>query len=94
MPLEIIISITALQDILQGLFYYQQQQDGLGTKFEDRVNHTFTKIQQAPFNASFAYDYVRYKVVDKYPYIILYEFDEEAIYILRIFNTYLSPKRI
>ena len=92
--MEIIISTTALHDIQQGMLYYQQQQDGLGTKFEDRVNQTFEKIQKTPFSASFAYDDVRYKVMNTFPYIILYELDEEAIYILRIFNTYLSPQRL
>ena len=71
--------------------YYQQQQKGLGKKFENQIHTSFKKIQKFPFAASLAYENVRYKIVEQFPYIILYEFDEVNIYILRIFNTHQKP---
>jgi toxin ParE1/3/4 len=81
----------ALKDIENGFAYYQTQQKGLGKRFESNVNTTFKSIQKFPFSASLAYNNVRYKIIKKFPYIILYEFDEKHIYILRIFNTHLEP---
>jgi plasmid stabilization system protein ParE len=94
MSRKIIISKTALRDIDLGIGYYKTVEKGLGKQFEQVIHATLKKIQKFPFSASFAYDGVRYKVVDKFPYIVLYEFDNEAIYIFRVFNTHLSPDKI
>ena len=44
-----------------------------------------------PASSSFAYDSVRYKVIQKFPYIILYETHNDHIVVLRIFNTHQQP---
>ena len=94
MSLKIIVSKTAARDIEQGIDYYKLQQKGLGRQFENLVHTTFKNIQKYPNAASFAYEDVRYKVMDKFPYIILYELNKTNIYILRVFNTYLSPDKM
>ena len=81
----------ALRDIEHGITYYQQQQKGLGKRFENQINDIFKKIQKFPFAASIAYENVRYKVMDTFPYIILYEISDTAIYVHRIFNTHQEP---
>jgi len=60
----------------------------LGRRFEKEVRQISRKIQDAPQAASFAYDTVRYKVMDKFPFIILYEQQDKYITILRVFNTH------
>jgi plasmid stabilization system protein ParE len=94
MARKIIVSKTAFRDIDIGVEYYKQQQNGLGRRFESLIHITFKKIQKFPHSASYAYENVRYKVADDFPYIILYEFDDVNIYILRVFNTHLSPDKI
>jgi plasmid stabilization system protein ParE len=94
MPRKIIVSVNALRDIQAGVDYYKLQQKGLGRRFEKLVHTAFENIQALPYAASFAYEDVRYKVLRKFPYIILYEFDDSNIYILRVFNTHLSPESL
>lgn len=91
-----IISITptALDDLQQAIDYYNEQLQGLGIRFEDNVNDTFGKIQKMPQAASFAYDTVRYKVVEDFPFIITYEELDNLIAILRIFNTHQDEDKI
>lgn len=91
-----IISITptALEDLHQAINYYNKQLQGLGTRFENNLNDTFGKIQKMPQAASFAYDTVRYKVVEDLPFIIIYEELETNIAILRIFNTHQDDEEI
>jgi len=91
MARKIKIYSLALRDIENGITYYQLQQKGLGKRFESQVHASFKKIQKSPFAASFAFENVRYKILERFPYIILYEFDESYIYILRIFNTHQEP---
>jgi len=91
-----IISITpkALEDLQQAIDYYNEQLSGLGIRFENKVNDTFGKIQQMPQVASFAYDTVRYKVVEDFPFIITYEELETSIAVLRIFNTHQDSNKL
>ena len=91
MSRKIKIYSKAFQDIETGVAYYQLQQKGLGKKFEHDLHSAFRKIQKYPFAASLAYETVRYKTIERFPYIILYEFDDANIYILRIFNTHQKP---
>ena len=70
------ISRTALRDIDKGVNWFKVQQKGLGKKFQSRVNATLKNIRKFPYSASFAYDTVRYKVMEVFPYNILYEFDD------------------
>ena len=86
MPLKLVISFTALHDIQNGIDWYKVQQNNLGKKFERQVNVTLKKILKFPFSASFAYEEVRYKVMEIFPYIILYEVLHDTIYILRLFH--------
>jgi len=83
------ITPQALSDIQRGIDYYNQQQKGLGIKFENTISNTLRKISTMPTSASYAYDHVRYKVVKSFPYIILYEVSEISIQILRVYNTHL-----
>src|SRR5690606_12606936 len=91
-----IISVTptALDDLQQAIDYYNEQLQGLGIRFEDNVNDTFGKIQKMPKAASFAYDTVRYKLVDDFPFIVTYEELDTRIAILRIFSTRQKPKKL
>lgn len=91
-----IISITpkALEDLQQAIDYYNEQLQGMGIRFEDNVNDTFGKIQKMPEAASFAYDTVRYKIVEDFPFIITYEELETSIAILRIFNTHQDDDKM
>jgi hypothetical protein len=54
-----------------------------------------TAINAAPKAASIKHEKCRARVMKKYPYIIAYEFDYDnnTIYIYRIYNTYKNPSR-
>ncbi len=88
-----IIKITpiAYEDIQIGIDYYQEQQRGLGYTFADVIQLSLDRLANMPYSGSFAYNDVRYKVVDRFPYIILYKTEDSIITVLRIFNTHQKP---
>ena len=88
MPAKLLLLDDAVKDIQDASRYYNRQQQGLGRRFEKEVRQISRKIQDAPQAASFAYDTVRYKVMDKFPFVILYEQQDKHITILRVFNTH------
>ncbi len=91
MPYKFTVTPSALLDLQLGIEYYDRQEFGLGRKFEAHINLFFEKINEFPLSASFAYDNVRFKVVNNFPYIIFYAVSEDKVQILRVFNTYQKP---
>jgi len=94
MTRKIRITPKALNDIQEAINYYNGQQKGLGRRFQKNVDKYLSKIQKMPQSATIAFDNVRYKVVDSFPYIITYEFNDQNIIILRVFNTQLNPEKL
>ena len=64
----------------------------MGRRFENTIHNAFQKIIEMPQSASFAYPNIRYKVVDNFPNIITYDFDNLNINVFRVFNTNLNPE--
>jgi plasmid stabilization system protein ParE len=91
MAYKIKITPTAFNDLQKAIEYYNQEQKGLGKKFHTAVKLMFEQLIKVPASGSFMYDTVRYRLMHKYPYIILYELDENIIKIYRIFNTSQNP---
>lgn len=91
MAYKIKITPTALNDLQNAIEYYNGEQKGLGKKFHIAVETMFVQLLKVPASGSFMYDTVRYRVMHKYPYIILYELDDNFIKIYRIFNTSQNP---
>jgi len=85
------ITQLAFSDIRKGFRYYNDVQAGLGARFSLVIDQTLERIRKMPFAASIAYDDVRYKVVDSFPYIILYKIQGNQILIARVFNSYQKP---
>lgn len=86
------LSPSAIKDIQEGIDYYNGKQKNLGRRFENTMHENFKKILEMPQSASIAYSDVRYKVVDNFPYIITYDFDDATINVFRIFNTNQSTE--
>lgn len=84
---------AAYSDIRKGFDYYNSQQKGLGQRFASVIKDTLANIKKMPFSASVAYDDIRYKVIDKFPYVILYTIQGNFVSVLRVFNTYQKAER-
>lgn len=92
--LKIRLSSAAKQDMQEAAMYYNKQQQGLGRRFEKIIKSTIQRIQQMPESASFAFETTRYKAVDKFPFVILYQLSEKHIRIVRVFNTFQDDTEI
>jgi plasmid stabilization system protein ParE len=79
-------------DLQKGIDFYQHQQQGLGKRFSEVVEATLDRIKSMPLSASIAYGDVRYKLVEKFPYVLLYNIDGPTIVILCIFHTHQQPE--
>lgn len=94
MGFSINIEPLALQDIQKAIDYYDEQQIGLGEKFEAAINHHLVTLIKNPF-FQIRYDLVHCLPMKKYPYMIHFTINEQdkSLTVRAVFNTSLDPKK-
>lgn len=94
MAYSVVIEPVALQDIQQGIDFYDEQQIGLGEKFEVAVNKHLTALEKNPF-FQVRYDNVHCLPVKKYPYMIHFTINEtdKIVAVRAVFHTSLDPEK-
>jgi len=92
MNYKIKLTPSALNDLQNAIDYYNEQQKGLGKKFNLSIKKMFSQLRKVPTSGSFIYENVRFRVLKQFPFIILYELIEnDTIAVYRIFHTSLNP---
>ncbi|MDT0642936.1 hypothetical protein RM553_08845 [Zunongwangia sp. F363] len=93
---EFLIKIEpeVINDIQEGINWYNKQQQGLGRLFYAEVRTTFNSIRINPYY-QIRYDKVRCLPLKKFPYMVHFSLSEkEDLIIIRgVFNTADSPKK-
>jgi len=82
----------AEEDLTKILNYYYEIDEKLETKFLKYLEFGFDKIVKFPNLYPYENEVVQKVIVEKFPYIILYEQYEEIIMVLAIFHTKREPK--
>ena len=82
----------AEEDLTKILNYYYEIDEKLETKFLKYLEFVFDKIVKFPNLYPYENEVVQKVIVEKFPYIILYEQYEEIIMVLAIFHTKREPK--
>ncbi|WP_018627349.1 type II toxin-antitoxin system RelE/ParE family toxin [Niabella aurantiaca] len=84
----------AEEEYLSCRWRYEQQQKGLGARFEAKIELTLTKIAQNPKAYKYGMGPFREAGVATFPFIIVYEIDEQhkTITVLSVFHTKRNPK--
>jgi toxin ParE1/3/4 len=92
MAYKIKIEADALQDIQQGINYYNELQPGLGRKFFAEVKASFNSLTNNPF-FQVRYDEVRCLPLKKHPFMIHFTIDQanQLVEVRAVFNTFLDP---
>jgi toxin ParE1/3/4 len=93
MAFSLEIDPKAIGDIQQAIDYYDEQQVGLGERFEATLNKHFLSLRKNPF-FSLRYDQVRCLPLKKFPYMVHFTVDEEnsLVTIRAVFHTSMNPQ--
>ena len=87
------LSTKAILEFEESWAWYEEQQEGLGDKFEIQLLTKLTEIQKNPNRYPNKEKKYREAILKKYPFIIIYYFNEEEIIVTSIFHTSRNPKR-
>ena len=93
MAFKLLLKEEANSDIVKAYFYYESKRPGLGDQFIQTLYSYFERLKESPELFPKKNGNFREAVITHFPYVIIYRIEEDEVYVLSIFNTWLDPKR-
>ena len=94
MPLyKLIVTEIALTQLEESALYYEDKQKNLGFEFEREIADVLDIIENNPYLFPIKFAHFHEVVVNRFPYIIVYEIAGKEIVILSIFHTKQDPEK-
>ncbi|MCH8269491.1 MAG: type II toxin-antitoxin system RelE/ParE family toxin [Acidobacteria bacterium] len=81
----------ACEEMLESARFYEERSEGLGGDFLAAVEETTRRIEQFPDAAPIETSGVRKRFVFGFPFTILYERQEDVIYIAAVMHQHRRP---
>jgi len=86
------IKDDAREDILSAFLWYEEQQDGLGERFMSDLDLTFDYLCSRPQSFQTVHRKFHQLPLHRFPFVIIYKFDEQTISVYRVFHTSRNPR--
>lgn len=86
------IQSEAVIDIQEAFEWYEAQQKGLGVEFIEEVENGFTNICEHPKYYTSINKIFRRIKIKRFPYLIIYEIEEDAVIINSVRHGSRKPK--
>jgi len=83
----------ANQEITLAYLYYEDKRAGLGEEFLAHLTIYFNRIQKYPEHFSQKHKPYREAFIKRFPFMIIYEIEDDKIIVYSVFNTWQSPKK-
>ena len=84
--------VPAEEEMLEAAFYYEMQVEKLGTNFLDIVEAAATEIAGNPDVWPEIEKGIRRRLIRRFPYSILYAFDENEVIIVAVMHQKQKPR--
>lgn len=89
---KLIFSRTSDHDLKKATEYYNDKQTGLGDRLFNQVQNKIFKIVDNPLAYSIRYKNIRCVKIDRFPFMIHFIDEPDAIVIIGIIHTSRNPK--
>lgn len=88
------IDIDALGDIQETFEWYEMQLKGLGLRYKNQTKRQINSLKKAPHLFSIKYNEIRCRKIEKFPFLIHYEINEETktVNIFAVFHSSRNPE--
>jgi toxin ParE1/3/4 len=84
---DFFVDPRAEQDFLEAVSWYAERSDSAGKALADAVDGAFADIAAAPTRWPILDDIFRGRIVDRFPYLIVYRLRSESIVIVAVAHT-------
>lgn len=78
-------------DLLEAFEWYEKQREGLGAEFMECVDDALVRISHQPELHAPGYQGVRQTLIKRFPYIVCYLVEPEAIAVIAVFHGRRDP---
>ncbi len=94
MSYKLIFNSIAENELISAVEWYEEQEFGLGERFERETEKQLQKIVTNPVAYHFSKGKFREASIDRFPFTIVYVINErkKTIYISSVFHTSRNPK--
>ena len=86
------VNRIAAVELADSKSFYNKRQKGLGDTFENVVLAKLESILNNPFTYPTVKNKIRKVVFKRFPFVVLYEIENDVIIILHVFHTSRNPK--
>jgi hypothetical protein len=97
MLFNLIIKEEAHVDTIEAYNYYEEKSVGLGERFLQALLKRYNDLAQHPTHYSFINEdetlHLRDVVLEKFPFVIVFEIIEEDVIVYAVHNTYKHPRK-
>ncbi len=83
----------AIQELKEGILYYESKEKGLGFRLKDEVDNKLDWLLNNPNILRIREDGYRRINLDTFPYYIAYSVYDNILWILAIVHTHSKPKK-
>ncbi|QBO59656.1 type II toxin-antitoxin system RelE/ParE family toxin [Chryseobacterium salivictor] len=80
-------------EIIDAYLYYESKKFGLGEKFLKELDQYFERICESPKHFEGKYKSYREAYIRKFPYLIIFEIEEQKVVVYSVFNTPQNPEK-
>ena len=89
--IRLVLSPEAEADALSAFRFYEERREGLGERFRDHVGLALTRVQNNPEEAPVIYRDLRRKLVQRFPYMVLYRLYPGLLYVVAVMHARQNP---
>jgi len=89
---NLIIKEEARCEIIDTYQWYEDKQEYLGDRFIDVLDDCFFRIKTRPSNFPKKLNNMRQLTIKEFPYIIIFEVENDSIIVYAVFNTNRKPE--
>jgi plasmid stabilization system protein ParE len=90
---DLIIKEEAYQDLQNAYDYYEEQKSGLGEDFIAKVKGRMAYLKKYPLHFSKVEKEFRQALIDRFPYVIVYELSGKEIIVYAVFHCSKNPRK-
>jgi plasmid stabilization system protein ParE len=81
----------ARADALEAFDFYERRQSGLGGEFRRHLDFALSRIAEAPERYPFIYRDLRRRLVERFPYVVLYRVYTDTIVVVAVMHGRQNP---
>lgn len=89
---SLVVNKIAAIELADSKSFYNKRQKGLGNEFESAILTSLELILHSPFTYPIVKNKTRKVVLKRFPFVVLYELENNVIVILHVFHTSRNPK--